>query len=504
MPVVGERPPRMSDRRDDIVDGPIPRTLVGLALPLVAQNVVRVAQQVVDTFWLGRLGETAVAAVGLTIPVLGLLFALLVTPFVGTQILVSQRVGADDEAGAHRMVVHGFALALLVGALVGGGVALGAAPIVRLVGAGPDVAPAAALYLGVVALGLPLAGASDALEAGFVGRGDSRASLWINVATVAVNVVLDPLLIFGWWIFPRLGIRGAALATVAGYAAGLCLALGLALGPRMNLARRHLTLTAADFRELLSVGAPITGQQLVSQSVRVLLVGVVALAGGAAGLAAYTVGARVASVAVLPSRGLGQAAQSMVGQNVGAERPDRARRTTRVGVAVAAGSLALLGAIQWLVPGPVARIFVPDLSGDGFALTVQYLTILAYGYPAIGAVDCLLAGFNGAGRTRTSFVADLLKYWAVRLPVAALALPATASVSVLGVAVAPGLGLGMPAVFWAVTGSNVVAAVGVGAYYARESRGGLFVDAGGDEGVDDETTAGDADQDADAATEPTD
>jgi putative MATE family efflux protein len=482
----------MSDRRAAIVEGSIPRTLVSLAVPLVAQNVVRVAQQVVDTFWLGRLGETAVAAVGLTIPLLGLLFALLVTPFVGTQILVSQRVGADDDAGAHRTVVHGLVLALAVGAVLGGVVALVARPLVTLVGAGPDVAPAAALYLGTVALGLPMAGASDALEAGFVGRGDSRTSLWINVATVAVNVVLDPLLIFGAGPIPALGIRGAALATVGGYAAGLALALAFALGPRMALSRRHLTLTVADFRALLSIGAPITGRQVVSGSVRVLLVSVVALAGGAAGLAAYTVGARVASVAVLPSRGLAQAAQSMVGQNVGADRPDRAGRTTRVGVAVAVVALALLGAVQWAVPGPVARLFVPDLSGDGLAFTVQYLRILAYGYPAIGAVDLLLAGFNGAGRTRTSFVADLLKYWGVRLPTAALALPATASVSVFGVAVAPGLDLGMSAVFWAVTGSNVAAALGVGAYYVRATQRGLFAAA---------TDRADADGEAAASTD---
>jgi putative MATE family efflux protein len=474
----------MSDRRAAIVEGSIPRALVSLAVPLVAQNVVRVAQQVIDTFWLGRLGETAVAAVGLTIPVTGLLFALLVTPFVGTQILVSQRVGADDGAGARRMVVHGFALAVVLGAVLGAAVSLGAAPIVRLVGAGPDVAPAAALYLGTVALGLPMAGASDALEAGFVGRGDSRASLWINVATVAVNVVLDPIFIFGAGPIPGMGIRGAALATVAGYAAGLLLALALAVGPRMALSRRHLRLTAADFRDLLAVGAPITGRQVVRQSVRVLLIGVVALTGGAAGLAAYTVGARVASVAVLPSRGLAQAAQSMVGQNVGADRPDRAGRTTGVGVGIAVVALAALGAVQWVVPGPVARLFVPDLSGDGFALTVQYLTVLAYGYPAIGAADLLLAGFNGAGRTRTSFVADLLKFWGVRLPAAALALPATASVSVLGVAVAPGLGLGMPAVFWAVTGSNVVAALGVAAYYGHAVRGGLFADADAEASAD--------------------
>jgi Na+-driven multidrug efflux pump len=298
-----------------------------------------------------------------------------------------------------------------------------------------------------------------------------------------------------------MGVRGAALATVTGYAAGLGLALALAIGPRKALARRHVTFSVAYVRELLSVGAPITGRQVVSQSVRVLLVGVVATVGGAAGLAAYTVGARVASVAVLPSRGLGQAAQSMVGQNVGADRADRARRTVRVGGAVGACSLAALGVVQWLAPGPVARLFVPDLSGDGRGLTVQYLTILAYGYTGIAAVDLLLAGFNGVSRTRTSFVADLLKYWGVRLPVAALALPATASVSLLGVTVAPGLDMGMPAVFWAVTGSNVVAAVGVGAYYARALRGGLFADAA--EGVAADADA-DADGDADAAPDPTD
>ncbi len=471
----------MSDRRAAIVEGSIPRALITLAIPLVAQNVVRVAQQVIDTFWLGRLGETAVAAVGLTIPVTGLLFALLVTPFVGTQILVSQRIGADDDDGARRMVSHGVVLAVVLGAIVGAGVAFGADPIVRLLGAGSDVAPAAAVYLGTIALGLPMAGASDALEAGFVGHGDSRASLYVNVATVAVNVLLDPLFIFGAGPIPGMGVQGAALATIAGYAAGLLLAAALAVGPRMALARRHLRLTVADFHALLSIGAPITGQRVVRQSVRVLLVGVVATAGGAAGLAAYTVGARAASVAVLPSRGLAQATQNMVGQNVGAGRPARASRTTRVGVAVAAAVLVCLGTVQWVVPGSVARLFVPDASPEGFALTVDYLRILAYGYPAIGAADLLLSGFNGAGRTRTSFVADLLKYWLVRLPVASLALPATVSVSVsvsvLGVVVVPGHGLGMPAVFWAVTGSNVVAALGAGAYYVHAVRRGLFVDA---------------------------
>jgi putative MATE family efflux protein len=460
--------------RGDVTDGSVPRALVVLAIPLVAQNVVRVAQQVVDTFWVGRLGADAVAAVGLTVPVLALAFAVLVTPFVGTQLLVSRRIGADDDAGARRLVFHGLLLACVGGVVVGGVVALGADELVSLV-SGPSVRPLAATYLATVVLGLPVAGMSDALEGGFVGWGDSRASLYVNVATVLTNVALDPVFIFGVGPIPGMGIRGAALATVAGYVAGFALALWLSLGSkRPSLFPSSPTLDAADFRALFDVGLPVTGRQAVRQSVRVLVVGIVAVTGGTAGLAAYTVGSRVAGVAVLPSIGLQQATQSVVGQNLGAGQPTRAGHATRVGVALAVGALALLGVVQWAMPGTLARLFVPDLSGAGFSLTVAYLTILAYGYPAIGAADLLVAGFDGAKRTRTSFVVDLLKYWGVRLPVAALSLPAAFSVSVLGVAVSPGLGLGMTAIFWAVTGSNLLAAVGLGVYYRYAVRGGLF------------------------------
>ncbi|MFB6304041.1 MAG: MATE family efflux transporter, partial [Haloferacaceae archaeon] len=172
--------------------------------------------------------------------------------------------------------------------------------------------------------------------------------------------------------------------------------------------------------------------------------------------------ARVASVAFVPAQGLSQAAQSMVGQNLGAGLPDRADRTTLVGLALAAGLLALVGAGQWLVPGAIAATFVPDISTAGRAHARTYLRVLAYGYPAIGAGELLVAGFNAAKRTRVGLVADLLKYGAVRLPVATLALPAV------------GPAFGVEAVFWAVTLSNVVAAGGVAAYFVRERDRGLF------------------------------
>ena len=350
--------------RDELVEGPLARGLVVLAVPLVAQNLVQVVNQVVDVYWLGRLSEGAVAGVGLVVPLLGV--------------------------------------------------------------------------------------------------GDSRGPFALNALAVAVNVVLDPILIFGWFGLPALGVRGAALASLAGYGVGLLVGLALVLRGREGLVytRDALRVGRGTLREIVDVGLPNGAQTLGQQAARLGVVAVVAAAAGPAGLAAYTVGARVATVAVVPALGLQQAAQSVVGQNLGAGAVARARRATWLGVGIAAVGLAPVGAVQWALPGTLAHLFVPDASALGMALTVDYLRILAYGYPAIGATYLLLGGFNAARRTRTSMVATLLQYWAVRLPVAA------------GGALL--LGYGVHAAFWAVTLSNVAAAVALAWYYRRRTRGGML------------------------------
>lgn len=454
---------------EDITDGSLLRALVFLAAPLLVQNLVQVLQQVIDLFWLGRLSSEAVAAVGLALPVIALLFALVIyAPFVGTQVLVSQRIGGEDVSAARRAAFTGLVLAVVLG--VAGGVLLfvGARPLTALLTltqpemATGDVPRLAAAYLAVLALGIPLAAMSDAVEAAFLGWGDSRAPLYVSVATVGVNLVLDPILIFGIGPVPALGIRGAALATVAGYGSGLLLAVALAARGRNGgmYSGTAATLDIDEFSELLDIGAPSAAQGVARQAVRVLIVVVVFAVGGAAGLAAYIVGSRVASIAFIPAIGLQQAAQSVIGQNLGAAQPDRANRATWLGVGIAAGGLAVVGLGQWLAPGAIATAFVPELTPRAFDLSVEYLRILAYGYPALGALYLFEAGFNGARRTRTSLVASLAQYWAIRLPIA-----------VVGALV---LMYGMSAVFWAVTLSNLLGAVGLGAYYWYEAGSGML------------------------------
>jgi len=448
--------------RDEITEGSLVRSLLLLAAPLVVQNLVQVVQNVVDTFWVGRLGEGAVAAVGASIPVMAFVFSATIVTFTGTQVLVSQRVGADDLAGGRRAAFHGVTLALGVGAIVGGAVVVGADPIASLVISEPGVTAQAATYLGTVMLALPFMAASDAIEGGFVGWGDSRAALYVNVTAVVVNIGLDPFLILGWGPFEPMGVRGAAIATAVGYTAGFVLALGLLVNGRdgYTITRESVGFDPAEFREILEVGLPRGGQQAASQSVRVVIIGLVSAVGGPAGLAAYTVGARVASVAFIPAQGLSGAAQSVVGQNLGAGNPGRARRTTWVGAAVAAVGLTVTGLAQWIAPELLVTLFVPDISARGLALSVDYLQILVLGYWAIGATYVFNAGFNGARRTKVSMIAGLLQYWAVRLPIAAVG--------------ALWLDYGVHAVFWAVTLSNVAAAVGAGAYYYYTTNNGML------------------------------
>ncbi|WP_135365905.1 MATE family efflux transporter [Halosimplex halophilum] len=448
--------------RDDIVGGSLSRALVVLAGPLVAQNFALVAQSVVDLFWVGRLGGTAVAAVGLATVVVALLTVPLQAFFTGSQVVTSQRVGADEAAAARRVPFTAAACAVAVAAVLGVGLVVGAETVAGLFTGDAAVRRLAAEYLTAYALALVAIGASDTLESGFTGWGDTTAALYVNLTAIVVNVVFDPLLILGWGPFPRLELFGAALATAVGYAVGALFALALAARGRegFRLTRRALRPHLDTAREVADVGLPVAGQQSGRQVARLGMIWVVSAVGGPAALAAYHIGSQVATVAFVPAQGVAQAATSVVGQNLGADQPARARRATWIGVAIAAVGLSAFGVVQWFVPAPIARVFVPDLSGQALAYSVLYLQILAYGYWALGVIYTVEAGFNGAGNTDVSMYSTLAQYWAVRLPVALVG--------------AYALDLGAAAVFWGVTLSNVAAALWLTAYFHRSADRGML------------------------------
>ena len=463
--------------QEEITDGPIGRVLLLLAAPLVAQNLVHVANALVDTFWLGRVSENAVAAVGLSLPIQSFLGATLVVAAVGTQILVAQRFGADAEHEARRVAVSGALVATVIGVALAAIVYLFGEQLIALLGADPELTAVTFSYLVIVGVSFIVSAPGETIESSFTAYGDTRAVLQVNVLLVLVNLVLAPILIFGVGPAPALGVPGAALATFVAACVGLLHILAYAVGISRDTFRLTRDAFVIDFgliREVVEVGIPLGAQRGVSELVRVLVIGLVTIAGGAAAVAAYTVGARVASLAIIPALGMQQAAQSMIGQNLGADKPTRARLTTTRGTAMIVAGFAVLGVIQFLFAGAFTDVLAPDLTDQGRAWSVLYLQILAVSYWALGGTYMLLAGFNGASRTKTSFVADLVKYWGIRFPIAVAAIPASATFSAFGLAVAPGLGWGVEAIFWAVTVSNVVGFLGLAAYFKYTMAQGMF------------------------------
>jgi len=292
--------------REAITDGPVGRVLLLLAAPLVAQNLVYVANALVDTFWLGRVSEDAVAAVGLSLPIQSLLGAAVVIAAVGTQILVAQRAGGEDGSGARRVAVNGALVALAVTGAIAVPVVAYPEELVRLLGADPALAGTTATYLAIIVAVLPVGAVGDTVENCFTAYGDTRAVLHVSVVSVLVNLVAAPALIFGVGPVPELGVAGAALGTVLSGIVGFVHILAYAAGigrDTFRLTRDAFAVDLSVVREVVAVGLPLGGQRGVSELVRVLVVSLVAIAGGAAGVAAYTVGARVATLAVVPALG---------------------------------------------------------------------------------------------------------------------------------------------------------------------------------------------------------
>ena len=457
---------------EEITEGRLGRALAFLSIPIVAQQLAVVAQSIVDVFWLGRLSGEAVAAVGLVAPLIGLVTAITGGVFTGEHVLVSQRVGDDDERGASRAVFHALVVGVGVMLLMVAITNSFGRELTGLFSPGSEVVELGAIYLGTMAVAYTVSTVSDVFEYGFIGAGDSRTPLLVNLLSIGISVGLDPVLIFGLGPSPAYGIAGAAYATAIGFGVGAVVMIAAALSARRGFTfhPEAIELDAAEVRELVSVGAPKAGQGIARQVARLVVVAIVSVAGGAAALTAYTIGARVATVVFVPAAAIGSAGTTLVGQNLGADRPDRATRATWLGVGVGAIGLGAIGVIQYLLPELIAGVFVPGIEGEALALSVAYLQILAFGYWALGTIWTVEAGFNGAGRTDVSMYSTMLQYWAVRVPIAAV-----------GAFV---LGWGALGPFWAVTISNVVAAVGLCAYFRYSVASGLHVEAAEEAGSD--------------------
>lgn len=381
------------------------------AAPLMLADAAESLLWVVDAYFIGRLGDAALAAVGVGGYLSWLWFVGSSLFMTGVLVYASQAYGAGERGLAGRAIGEGVVAGFLLGVPAAVAAYLLAPPLVSLVagGAGPEVRSLAVEYFRVRSLGWPIVYAAMALDAGYRALERSRPIMASMLAGAAANALLDPLLIFGLGPFPAMGVAGAAAASVV--AGIVTLSLLLAWLPRLPAPVRLSPPGRLSF-EMARLGLPAMAERVAFVLGNVAYLGCVARCGERV-LAAHTVGVRIESVAFLPLFSLGTAASSIVGQEVGAGRIRDAKRAgweiAKLSVALGSGVAVVLAALAILAPG----LFTDDPVTERLAR--DYLLIAAATQPSLAAIFTLSMAIRGAGNTVAPTVVNIAGVYAVRV-----------------------------------------------------------------------------------------
>jgi putative MATE family efflux protein len=401
----------------DYTTGSLNRSILLLAIPMVLEMVLESLFAVVDVFWVSRLGSNAIATVGLTESVLTLVFAVGMGLGMSTTAMVARRIGEKDANGAAISAVQAIFLGAIASVALGLPFFLLAPKLLALMGASPAIIASGANYTRIALGGSGVVLLLFLNNAIFRGAGDAAIAMRLLWVSNILNLILDPCLIFGLGPFPKLGVTGAALATFTGRGIGVLYQFyRLAQGTeRLHILARHLRLNATVLVRLLRVSLTGILQFLIGQASWLGLVRIVSLFGAPA-LAAYTIAIRIVIFAILPSWGLSNAAATLVGQNLGARHPDRARDAVwRTGL----WNMLFLGSVGlvFIAFAPaIIRLFTADSAV--LPTAIDCLRIFSCGNIAYAYGMVLLQAFNGAGDTLTPTYVNLFGFWILEIPLA--------------------------------------------------------------------------------------
>src|SRR6202162_3497090 len=407
----------------DYTAGSLNRAILLLAVPMVLEMVLESLFAVVDVFWVGRLGANAVGTVGLTESMLSLVFAVGMGLSLSTTAMVARRIGEKDPEGAAVAAVQAIALGIMVSVAIGVPCFLLAPRLLRWMGASAEIISVGSGYTRIC-----LGGSCAVLllflnNAIFRGAGDAAIAMRLLWVSNVINLALDPCLIFGVGPFPRMGVTGAALATLIGRSIGVIYQFYRLLKgtERIHILTRQLRLHFDVLWRLVRVSLTGILQFAIAHTSWIGLVRIVSMFGAAA-LAGYTIAIRVVIFVILPSWGLSNAAATLVGQNLGAGKPERAETSVwRTGFY----NMACLGSgglFCVLCAEPVVRLFTHDPTV--VPLAAACLRILRYGHMGYAYGMVMLQAFNGAGDTVTPTIVNFFGFWLFEIPLAyGLAIP---------------------------------------------------------------------------------
>lgn len=404
-------------KEQDFTQLSLKKAILVLAIPMILEMMMESLFAVVDIFFVAKLGENAIATVGLTESVIVLVYAVGFGISMAATALVSRRFGEKNykEAGsaAFQLLVVGGSISILLGVLGW----IFAADILGLMGAGPDLVASGVMYSRIIFAGNTAIMLLFLINGAFRGAGQAHhamRSLWI---ANGLNIILDPLLIFGLGSFEGFGLEGAAMATTLGRGIGVLYQLYHLFNGKhkLKIIKENLVISWAIIKRILDIAAGGMGQFLIDSVAWIALTRMNAEFGSAA-LAGYTIAFRVLIFTILPAWGLSGAAATLVGQNLGANQPKRAEEAVWLTVRYNMTYMASVTGIYLLFSNELAGIFTTIPEVKEIASQGLWVIVLGYVFFAVGMV--LTQAFNGAGDTKTPAWINIGVLWFLEIPLA--------------------------------------------------------------------------------------
>ncbi len=401
----------------DYTTGSMARAIVLLAVPMVLEMVMQSVFELADIYFIGRLGPEAISAVGAAAALIILVFAVGFGLSMGVTAMVARRIGERNPEGAGVVAIQAIIACVAVSIPVSLAGIFFAPQMLRLIATPESVIEVGSTYCAILFGTNGIILLLFVLNAIFRGAGDAMLALKVLFLANTLNIVLDPVLIFGWGPFPEMGVTGAAVATSIGRGIGVAYQCHLLFRGRSRivLPRRAFRIVSDLMVRLLRVSGPAVFQSLIGMASFMALFAFVNVFGEQAA-AGYTVAVRIIVFALLPAWGMGNAAATLVGQNLGAGNPDRAARSVWITGFTNMAFLSAVACGMFVFAEPIVGVFTSD--AGALEAGRQCLRIVSYTYALFAFGMVTTQAFNGAGDTWTPTWINFICSWLIQLPAA--------------------------------------------------------------------------------------
>lgn len=417
----------------------ISKAIFLLAVPMILELIMESVFAVVDIYFVGSLGASAVATVGLTETYLFLLYSIAMGLSVAVTAIVARRIGEHDKEKAGRIAVQAIFISVLASVPFALGGIIYSKELLALMGADDWVIQNGHGYMQWMLGGNGIIMLLFVINAIFRGAGDAAIAMRVLWIANAFNIVLDPLLIFGWGPFPELGIKGAAVATNIGRGIGVLFQLWLLFkgGKHIKVLTSYIHLNWKDITHIIKTSLGGIGQMIIAMTSWIFIMRIIAEFGSQA-VAGATVAMRIMMFSMMPAWGMSNAVTTLVGQNLGAKQPERAERS--VWITGFWNMIFLIGVaiVFFIFSDQLVGIFTDD--AGVIAVGSKWLHIVSYSYFIYGWWMVSVQAFNGAGDTVTPTKINFFFFWLFQIPFAYF--------------MSKVLDLGYTGIFWAIFASE--------------------------------------------------